>query len=167
MTREEAKRRMEICRDFLANNYSDMGELNFTAFNMAIQALSQEPTDKPMSIIEDIKADLINEANEHMTEGDYNDGVRFGLMLAEQIVCRHQGKEQKSGKWIHFAQSGSAGIKARMIGRIEKMPTVDVLEQIRDEIKELSYPYNVDAMRVKSDVLQIIDKYTYRKEQTI
>lgn len=46
MTREEAKRRMEICRDFLANNYSDMGEPNFTAFNMAIQALSQEPCRK-------------------------------------------------------------------------------------------------------------------------
>lgn len=43
MTREEAKRRMEICRNFLANNYSDMGEPNFTAFNMAIQALEQEP----------------------------------------------------------------------------------------------------------------------------
>ena len=42
MTREEAIRRMECCRDFLANNYSDMGEPNFTAFNMAIQALSQE-----------------------------------------------------------------------------------------------------------------------------
>ena len=45
MTREEAKRRMECCRDFLANNYSDMGEPNFTAFNMAIKALSQEPCD--------------------------------------------------------------------------------------------------------------------------
>lgn len=40
MTREEAKRRIECCRDFLANNYSDMGEPNFTAFNMAIEALS-------------------------------------------------------------------------------------------------------------------------------
>ena len=43
MTREEAKRRVECCRDFLANNYSDMGEPNFTALNMAIEALS-EPT---------------------------------------------------------------------------------------------------------------------------
>jgi len=41
MKREEAKRRMEFCRDFLANNYSDMGEPNFTAFNMAISALEQ------------------------------------------------------------------------------------------------------------------------------
>ena len=39
MSREEAIKRMEICRNFLANNYSDMGEPNFTAFNMAINAL--------------------------------------------------------------------------------------------------------------------------------
>ena len=43
MTRKEAIKRMEICRNFLANNYSDMGEPNFTAFNMAIKALEQEP----------------------------------------------------------------------------------------------------------------------------
>lgn len=42
MTNEEAKRRIEICRDFLANNYSDMGEPNFMAFDMAIKALEQE-----------------------------------------------------------------------------------------------------------------------------
>ena len=40
------------------------------------------------------------------------------------------------------------------------MPTVCDIEQIRAEIKELSYPYNLDAMRTKSDVLQIIDRYT-------
>lgn len=50
MTREEAKRRVECCRDFLANNYSDMGEPNFTALNMAIEALS-EP--KPITIKSD------------------------------------------------------------------------------------------------------------------
>lgn len=43
MTREEAIRRMGCCRNFLANNYSDMGEPNFTAFNMAIDALKAEP----------------------------------------------------------------------------------------------------------------------------
>lgn len=41
MTNEEAIRRMECCRNFLANNFSDMGESNFTAFNMAIKALGQ------------------------------------------------------------------------------------------------------------------------------
>lgn len=49
MKREEAKRRMECCRDFLANNYSDMGESNFTAFNMAIEALSAEPCEDSVS----------------------------------------------------------------------------------------------------------------------
>lgn len=43
MTREEAKRRLECCRNFLANNYSDMGEPNVKAFNMGIEALEQEP----------------------------------------------------------------------------------------------------------------------------
>lgn len=43
MTREEAIRRIEFCRNFLANNYPDMGEPNITAFNMAIEALEQAP----------------------------------------------------------------------------------------------------------------------------
>lgn len=58
MTKEEAKRRMEICRDFLANNYSDMGEPNFTAFNMAIQVLSQEPSRNMEEIAEIMKCDV-------------------------------------------------------------------------------------------------------------
>lgn len=57
MTREEAIRRMKCCRDFLANNYSDMGEPNFTAFNMAIQALSQEPSRDMEEIAEIMKCD--------------------------------------------------------------------------------------------------------------
>ena len=43
MTREEAIRRIVFCRDYLVNTYTDMGEPNFTAFNMAIKALEQEP----------------------------------------------------------------------------------------------------------------------------
>lgn len=43
MTREEAIRRVECCRDFLANNYSDMGEPNYMALDMAIKALEREP----------------------------------------------------------------------------------------------------------------------------
>ena len=51
MTREEAKRRVECCRDFLANNYSDMGEPNFTALNMAIEALSEPTKTEPTRTI--------------------------------------------------------------------------------------------------------------------
>ena len=50
MTNEEAKRRIEICRDFLANNYSDMGEPNFMAFDMAIKALEQKPNEQIMKL---------------------------------------------------------------------------------------------------------------------
>lgn len=54
MTREEAIRRMECCRNFLANNYSDMGEPNVTAFNMAIQALENigHLKDRPCDVCE-------------------------------------------------------------------------------------------------------------------
>ena len=40
---------MEFCRNFLVNNYSDMGEPNVMAFNMAIKALEQEPRWIPVS----------------------------------------------------------------------------------------------------------------------
>ena len=55
MTREEAKRRVECCRDFLAANYSDMGEPNFTALNMAIEALSEPTKTDILSDIADLK----------------------------------------------------------------------------------------------------------------
>lgn len=55
MTREDAIRRMECCRNFLANNYSDMGEPNITAFNMAIKALEQEPCEDAVSRKEAIR----------------------------------------------------------------------------------------------------------------
>lgn len=59
MTREEATRRMECCRNFLANNYSDMGEPNVTAFNMAIKALENigHLTDRPCDVCEFHKED--------------------------------------------------------------------------------------------------------------
>ena len=66
MTRDEAIRRMECCRNFLANNYSDMGEPNITAFNMAISALEQEPCD-------DDRQKVITRA---FTEG-YMKGVKY------------------------------------------------------------------------------------------
>ena len=45
-------------------------------------------------VLEDIKAEIVNKAYEYMSNSDYNDGVRFGLMLALQIVKKHtNGKE--------------------------------------------------------------------------
>lgn len=81
MTREEAKRRMEICRDFLANNYSDMGEPNFTAFNMAIQALENQIS------IKQIRAEIENEADEY--DAYVNADVARGLYKAGEIIDKH------------------------------------------------------------------------------
>ena len=47
---------------------------------------------------------------------------------------------------------------------VENAPTVDVLEQIRNEIEHLTYYWcEINPKSVIDDVLQIIDKY---KEQT-
>ena len=46
-------------------------------------------------MIEDIKEKIRNLVNDYDGEGLYNEGVRFGLMLAEQIV--NQYKEGKDG----------------------------------------------------------------------
>ena len=86
MTREEAKRRMEICRDFLANNYSDMGEPNFTAFEMAIKTLSQEPCADAVS-----RQDALNCLNG--TWGDYS-----VLNEVYERISKLPSVTQKSGK---------------------------------------------------------------------
>lgn len=74
MTREEAIKRIEICQNFLANNYSDMGEPNFTAFNMAIEALKQEP------ILDKIRAEIM---------------MKDGLEEAIEIIDKYRGEEDE------------------------------------------------------------------------
>ena len=87
MTREEAKRRVECCRDFLANNYSDMGEPNFTALNMAIEALS-EPT-RP-------KAKWIRQSDDNH---DYYECEKCGIAVGIDDIknfCPNCGAEMES-----------------------------------------------------------------------
>ena len=115
MTREEAKRRMEICRDFLANNYSDMGEPNFTAFNMAIQALSQEPkADKP-------KADKLCEVC----------GYRSGNLCVrpKDYICRVLSQEPTNEKELNKAYTfgHNRGVKAYYN---EQLCTVELPEAV-------------------------------------
>ena len=140
MTREEAKRRIEICRDFLANNYSDMGEPNFTAFNMAIQALSQEPCDDAIS------REAVIEWLENATYEDISYAVGTELSFLPSVT-------QKSETVTEFAdRCRECGAK---YGKL--------LEQIRaeiDDIEEGISSYHNDRPWVfKDEVLQIIDKY--------
>ena len=68
--------------------------------------------------------------------------------------------KKKIRHWNYNATSSTPTFDFVTDEDIDECPTVCDIEQIRDEIKELSYPYNLEAMRTKSDVLQIIDKYT-------
>ena len=63
MTRKEAIRRVEFCRNFLADNYSDMGEPNFMAFNMAIEALEQESCDNILTLTERVVTQVTEDMN--------------------------------------------------------------------------------------------------------
>ena len=115
MTREEAKRRMEICRDFLANNFSDMGEPNFTAFNMAIKALSQEPIcigkvefdeDKLREIVKEQVARIEITAEQESTDAISRETLI--TKLTELIKTKRSTIE----------------IKAKLIPMIQNMPSV-------------------------------------------
>ena len=90
MTREEAIKRMEICRNFLANNYSDMGEPNFTAFNMAIEALEQENVLDEM--FENIKTeiDFIPTYGAKFADGSIN--VHINKKDVLQIIDKYRGE---------------------------------------------------------------------------
>ena len=48
-----------------------------------------------MAVLEEIKADIDAKQYSYMADKDYDEGIRFGLMLAYQIVDKHiNGKEQ-------------------------------------------------------------------------
>ena len=87
MTREEAIKRMEICRNFLANNYSDMGEPNFTAFNMAIQALEQE------SILDNIKREIFNACSDNYHVPVYKLDCDEIFDIIDKYKAESKGKE--------------------------------------------------------------------------
>ena len=89
MTNEEAKRRMEICRDFLANNYSDMGEPNFTAFNMAIKALEQQPCEDAIS-----RDDAIKIAEQGQIQG-------YEWQFKKLCTLPSVKPQRPSGKWVN------------------------------------------------------------------
>lgn len=106
MTREEAIRRMERCRNFLANNYSDMGEPNITAFNMAIKALEQEPIlDKINAEIDEeadyayadfdrYKEDILHAESDELPDDDF----RYGLRRAIEIIDKYKEESEENGR---------------------------------------------------------------------
>ena len=116
MTREEAIRRMECCRNFLVNNYSDMGEPNVTAFNMAIKALEIEPCEDAISRQATIEAfQMFRGYEANRTNAEWVDRIETIVKKLPPVnpqepcdkcevgnpclYCKHEF-ESKTGHWI-------------------------------------------------------------------
>ena len=101
MTREEAKRRVECCRDFLAANYADMGEPNFTALNMAIEALSEPTTIKKAK--EEVLMELLNYTYGMLTTEKFGLQGKIASMLHDIGADSEPTKTEPTrpkAKWI-------------------------------------------------------------------
>ena len=95
MTNKEAIRRMEFCRNFLANNYSDMGEPNVTAFNMAIKALEQEPCDDCIS-----RGAVLEQINCWIGSGEYRYTNATHYLTRRVQDIPSVTPKAKTGHWI-------------------------------------------------------------------
>lgn len=83
MTRQEAIAYIyEWLKDEYALNYKDK-----EALKKAIKALEQEP------VLDKIRAEIEQEQDDFMDDKDYDDGVRFGLMQAYQIIDKYRGED--------------------------------------------------------------------------
>ena len=55
----------------------------------AIKALEQEP------VLNKIRAEIEQEQDDFMDDDDYDEGVRFGLMLAYQIIDKYKAESEE------------------------------------------------------------------------
>lgn len=132
MTREEAIEVIKEYRDNLIISPSNQLDGDVKAFDMAIQALSQEPTDKPMTVdemereYEKSKAlfhkivecdDAISRILKRMWNCRGKHTTNIDKVAMEQIIRDELSVTQKSGKWIHFAQSDDCSLCGYSTGK--------------------------------------------------
>ena len=86
MTTEEAKNELVLWR----NSNSDNGyHYKFVeALTIAIKALEQG------SVLDKIKAEIDQKQYYFMDDKDYDEGIRFGLMLAYQTVDKYKAESE-------------------------------------------------------------------------
>lgn len=92
MTREEAINEIKQIQCFDKPFDNSVEECNKfakreIALNMAIKALEQEP------VLDKIRAEIEQEQDDFMDDNDYEEGVRFGLMVAYQITDKYRGED--------------------------------------------------------------------------
>jgi hypothetical protein len=96
----------------------------------------------PMSDIDGIKAEIRTEISDYEGCADFNEGIRFGLRTALEIIDKNIQPKKIVGKLI----------------------SVDVLDKIRAEVEKVFCMSVVTnelrtPMEVKTEILQLIDKY--------
>jgi hypothetical protein len=89
MTNEEAIAQL---KSILETGISDDEVLLFTedyeAIDIAIKSLEQE------SILDKIRAEIYRKQYDFMDDKDYDEGIRFGLMLAYQILDKYKAESE-------------------------------------------------------------------------
>ena len=103
MTREEAIDLLDNLIGFVEDNHgSDYDE----ALKIAIKALEQEPfLNKPCVsekicehdknvVLDKIRTEIDQKQYDFMDDKDYDEGIRFGLMLAYQIIDKYKAESE-------------------------------------------------------------------------
>ena len=90
MSREEAIKELQESHDIMRSYDIDESESRLmTALDMAIKALEQEP------VLDKIKAEIEQKQYYFMDDKDYDEGIRFGLMLAYQTVDKYKTESEE------------------------------------------------------------------------
>ena len=87
MTRKEAKAWFKV---LLKAEYT-FNTADREAFALAVKALDQEPK---TDTLDKVKAEIDQKQYDFMSDGDYDDGIRFGLMLAYQIIDKYKAESE-------------------------------------------------------------------------
>ena len=94
MTREEAIKWIEALIDTMKEETCgrcpdpEYKDEVYEALDIAIKSLEQEP------ILDKIRAEIAQKQYDFMANTDYDEGVRFGLMLAYQILDKYKESEE-------------------------------------------------------------------------
>lgn len=86
MTGEEA---INIISQMIKDEEGFLSDNTVEAHKMAIKALEQEP------VLDKIRAEIEQEQDDFMDDKDYDEGVRFGLMLAYQIIDKYKAESEE------------------------------------------------------------------------
>ena len=70
----------------LRNGWNDKDNIKYC--NMAIKALENK------DVLDKIRLEIYRKQYDFMSDGDYNEGIRFGLMLAYQIIDKYKAESE-------------------------------------------------------------------------